>query len=162
MAITFAAPVALPLLSNLQGLAHGAAKPLGQIGAAATGYVDRTFTLRLTTGATVVSSGQILVFLITAENATPVTDWTDGINPAAVVTQNTKITDASLSQLAYRLGAGANTTITPSTVYTIPQFSVLSVLGMRPSFCSVVVWNLSGGALSANAADFAGFSTLQT
>jgi hypothetical protein len=160
--VAFAAPVALPLLSNLTSLAHGAAKPLGQIGNAATGYIDTVFSLKLTTGATVVSNGIIQVFLISAENATPVADWTDGINPNATITQHTKITDASTRQIAYRLGAGQNTIITAATAYTIPQFSVLSVLGFRPTFCAVVVWNLTGGALSATAGDFSGFSTIQT
>lgn len=159
---TFGSPVALPLLSNLQSLADGAAKPLGQLGTAATGYVDRTFTLRITTGVGAVSSGQLIFFFVTAENATPTTDWTDGINPTAVVTQHTKITGASLSQVIYRIGQGQNTTLLPSTTYTIPQFSVLSVLGFRPTFLSIVAWNQTGGALSATASDFSGFSTLQT
>lgn len=155
----FASPASFSLVSNLVSLPHGAAKGIGHAGTAATAYVDDVCSpIFVSTGATVTSQGVIILYIVTAEE---LTNWTDGINPDAVITQHTKITDATQQNVVQRIGQGANV-LTPSTSYCFGGFSVKSLLGFSPTFWAPLIWNLSGGALSATASDFYAKHTIIT
>jgi hypothetical protein len=157
--MAFLAAANFTLLSNLQSLPNGAAKGLGRVGTAATAYIDDACSvIKVTTGATVSANGQIVLFLVASDDGT---NWTDGINPDATITQHTKITAASLNNMIYRIGQGQST-LAVSTAVWFPGFSVVSALGYRPTFWAPVIWNLSGGPLSATAGDFLGTHTIQT
>jgi hypothetical protein len=161
--VAFSAATSFTLLSNLQSLAHLAAKGLGSIGTGGTSYIDDACSfIKVTTGATVSPNGQIVLFLVTSEDGT---NWTDGIDPTATgagSNQSTKIAAGSLNNIVFRIGAGGQSQLAASTTYFFPGFSVVSILGFRPVFWSPVVWNVSGGALSATAGDFFGKHVIQT
>jgi len=157
--MAFATTAALPHLANLQSLAFGACKGLGQVGPGTTGYTDIVFSpLKLRTGSSVNADGIILDFLVVSEDGTL---WTDDIDPDATTTQHSKIGDASLTNLVTRIGQGQSQ-ISANTTFFCLGFSIVSILGYRPMYCARVIRNLTGGAFSATAGDFSGTYTIQT
>ena len=139
--------VSFPLVGNLIGLPHGAAKGLGVAGA--TAYIDDICgAITVGTGPRVNPLGSILLYVVTAEEAGR---FIDGIQPDSPRDQSALIGAATQANLVQRLG-GPATPFLPNTQYSFNGFSINAFLQFRPSLWSPLIWNLSGWALSVTIA----------
>jgi hypothetical protein len=138
----------------LTSLANGQALGLGKLWAENIGLVTPFGDLilppwKITTGAGSVS-GAVSRYLITSEDGTL---WTGGIDPASSSDQSTLLS----AMLTYDgVNAALIDQVTASAANTAYYFrwrSLQSMLGNMPHYVSVVVYNQSGQALSATAAN---------
>jgi hypothetical protein len=151
---TLTAP--FPLVGNLIGLPHGAAKGLGVAGG--TSYIDDICSqIAVGTGPRVNPLGSILLYVVTAEEAGK---FIDAIRPDSPTDQSVLIGAATQANLVQRIG-GPATPLLPNTRYSFNGFSINAFLQYRPSLWSPLVLNLSGWALSVTIAPYA-VHTLQS
>src|SRR5712664_2881181 len=140
-----AVTTAFPLVGNLLGLPNGWARGLGSVGTAQTSYLDDSCSgIWFGTGNMVNPVGNILLFIVTAEEANR---FTDGVDPNSAATQHTLIGQATQANLVQRFG-GPSFPLAPNTRYSFNSFSIKSILGGTPVFWSPLIWNLSGDMLS--------------
>jgi hypothetical protein len=151
-------PQPFPLIGNLIGLPNGWARGLGSI--STSGFTDcQSSSITFATGNTVQPTGNILLYLVTAEE---MGRFTDGIDPDSTLSQDKLIGPSTQANLIQRLGGPtAANPLKVYTLYSFNSFSLKSLLGSRPGFWSPLVWNLSGGMLSTNITPY-GVYTLQT
>lgn len=130
----------------LTAMPNGVAYGLGQLGLFGTQYYDDNFApLSIKSGATGVSlSGTVSFYLVASEDGT---HWTNGINPNVKTDQSTLL--IGLEPLSPVLSVTQN-----GTVYVMPEFSIVSVMLFMPTYWSIVVYNESGAAFDATAANF--------
>ncbi len=131
---------------NVTSLPNNQAKGLGSLGTSVTQYYDDNVQpFQLKSGASGVSaSGSVSFYLVGSEDGT---HWTNGIDPTSPVDQSGKL--AGLIPLSPAMAMTAN-----ATTYTYLWFSVAAAFqGTMPSFWSVVIYNQSGAAFDATAAN---------
>ncbi len=131
---------------NVTSLPNGQAKGLGSLGTSVTQYWDDNIApIQLKSGASGVSaSGSVSFYVVASEDGT---HWTNGIDPTSASDQSAKL--AGLLPLSPALAMTAN-----ATTYTYLWFSIASALqAAMPSFWSVVIYNQSGAAFDATAAN---------
>lgn len=139
---------------TLTALANGEALGMGKLWAENIGLATPLGDLilppwRVTTGSGSVG-GTISRYLIVSEDGSL---WTGGIDPTTLSDQST----ALLAMLGYD-GANAAlidqiTVSTSTTAYYFRWRSLQSMLGNAPHYVSILVYNQSGQALSATAAN---------
>jgi hypothetical protein len=148
-----------PLVGNLVGMPHGWARGLGSVGTAQTAYIDDLCaSIFFGTGNVVNEAGNILLFVVSAEEAG---HFTDGINPNSSLSQDALIGPATQANQVQRLGGTGGVLLTPNTRYSFNSFSIKSILGYAPTFWAPLIWNLTGGPLSVTISAYA-THTLQT
>jgi hypothetical protein len=131
---------------NLTGLPSNQAKGLGSLGTALVQYYDDIVApLQFKSGASgTTGTGTVSLYLVCSEDGT---NWSNGINPNSSSDQSTLI--GTLQMLTPAITVTAN-----ATTYLFPEFSIYSLLGFMPTYWAVVVYNQSGAALDATAANF--------
>jgi hypothetical protein len=149
--LTVAALATFPLgpamgTDNLTSLASGQAKGLGSLGASQVQYYDDNVApIQIKSGASGVSgTGTVTLYVVVSEDGS---NWTNGINPASTSDQSALL--GNLVPVVPSLSVNAN-----ATTYRFPEFSIYALLGFMPSFWSVVIYNQSGAAFDATAANF--------
>jgi len=131
---------------NLTALPNGQAKGLGALGTTLVQYYDDIVApIQIKSGtAGVTGSGTASLFLVCSEDGT---SWTNGINPNSTSDQSSLID--SLPSLSPVVTVAAN-----GALYYFPEFSVYSLLGFMPTYWALLVYNQSGTAFDATAANF--------
>lgn len=148
---------AFPLIGNLLGLPHGWARGLGSIGTAQTSYLDDFCSpLFFGTSGFVNPAGNIILYMITAEEAG---HFTDGIDPNSSLSQSALIGISTQANLVQRLGSNSGASFMPNTRYCFNSFSIKALLQGTPAFWSLLVLNLLGGPLSVTIPPYAVHTT---
>ena len=131
---------------NLTALPNGQAKGLGALGTTLVQYYDDIVApIQIKSDAAgVTGSGTASLFLVCSEDGA---NWTNGINPNSTADQSSLI--GSLLALSPVVTVSAN-----GALYYFPEFSVYSLLGFMPTYWSLLVYNQSGAAFDATAANF--------
>lgn len=138
----------------ITSLANGQAKGVGSLWAENIGLVTPLGDLilppwKITTGSGSVA-GTISRYLIISEDGT---NWTGGIDPTSASDQSTALAamlayDGSNAALIDQITASA-----ASTAYYFRWRSLQSLLGNVPKYASILVYNQTGQALNATAAN---------
>jgi hypothetical protein len=131
---------------NLTGLPNNQAKGLGSLGTTLVQYYDDNVApLQFKSGTSgVIGTGTVSLYLVCSEDGA---NWTNGINPNSTSDQSSLL--GGLVPLVPAVTVTANV-----STYMLPEFSVYSLLGFMPTYWAVVVYNQSGTALDATAANF--------
>lgn len=148
---------AFPLIGNLLGLPHGWARGLGVVGAAQTSYLDDFCSpIFFGTSGFVNPAGNIMLYIVTAEEAG---HFTDGIDPNSTLSQTALIGLSTQANLVQQLGPSSGGSFAPNTRYCFNGFSIKALLQGAPSFWSLLVLNLLGGPLSVTIPPYAAHTT---
>lgn len=130
---------------NVTSLANNLAKALGSLGTTVFQYADDIIApAHFKTGTSTSGTGTLELHLVMGEDATTA-NWSRAVDPDSTSDQAAKL-DAST--LVEAIQANAD-----STTYFFKGFSLQSRLGYMPTYWTLVIYNKSGAALSAVAAD---------
>jgi hypothetical protein len=138
---------------NVTGLPNGQAKGLGRVGTTLVqAYNDLVAPIQIKSGPSLVSaSGSVTFYVVCSEDGT---HWSGGVDPTSAADQSAKL--AALSPLGPSIAMVAN-----ATTYTFLEFSIRVELdGFMPTYWSVIIYNQSGAAFDATAANHIAQHTL--
>lgn len=132
---------------NVTGLAAGQAKVLGSVGDGTLIFDIVVSPILITTGAG--AAGSIDLFLAISENggAPPTGIWDGGIDPTLSTDQSAKLAGGEIRRVS-------SISVQSATGYYFPEFSCPAFLGFFAMYYCPIIYNNTGVAFSATAAQF--------